>query len=228
MRCPICKSKEFGDYRGRPKARCAKCGSFERSRLLFLVLNALRLEGQSPIFHFAPEIGIARHLRDKFGSRYKPFDFCPEIYAKTDLGVKPFDLCKDLAQVTDNSVAMACHIHVMEHVRCNAATVFKNINRCIAPKGYHVFGIPFAADYFKENLDPRLTEDFRLEEFGHEDHVRSFGSRDFDLMFSDAFEGMRRIPLDRLISKEDVAQFGVPERAFASGNSHSIYIYQKL
>jgi hypothetical protein len=109
VRCPICKSKEFGDYRGRPKARCSKCGNFERSRLLFIVLNALRLEGQSPIFHFAPEIGI--------------------------------------------------------------------------------------------------------------------GSKDFDLMFSDVFEGVRRIPLDRLTSKVDVAQFGIPERAFVSGNSHSIYIY---
>jgi hypothetical protein len=44
MRCPICKSEKFGDFRGRKNARCQGCGGFERSRLLWLVLEALPIQ----------------------------------------------------------------------------------------------------------------------------------------------------------------------------------------
>ena len=64
MQCPICGSAEFCDFRTRRLVRCAGCGSFERSRLLWLILGDLPLaDSPLPFMHFAPEIGYRSEAR---------------------------------------------------------------------------------------------------------------------------------------------------------------------
>lgn len=227
-RCPICGDERFGDFRNRVKVRCRGCGSFERSRLLWLALQHLDLEaGSLPFFHLAPEIGIAQRLHRRLGDRYRAFDFAPDVYAKAGIPVGRLDLCQDLASMATGSIGGMCHVHVLEHVRCNAASVLRQINRVIAPGGFHVFGVPFFSRHFREDLSPELTEAERLERFGHEDHVRSFGTEDFQLMFDDAFDGMQAVDLRRAISPEALAAANIPPRALHLNNTHSLFVYRK-
>jgi hypothetical protein len=229
MRCPICKSEKFGDFRGRKNARCQGCGGFERSRLLWLVLEALSIHEISlPFFHFAPEIGIAKRLYDYLGAKYRPFDFDPDIYAKGGVTAERFDLCQDLIKISPNSVGAICHVHVLEHVRCNAAFVLKGLNDKLCVGGYHVMGVPFFSKRYREDLSEELTAEDRLEKFGHEDHVRSFGTDDFSLMFAPAFEGMQKVSLRDLIPSKLFEEANIPSRALSENNTHEIMIWKKI
>lgn len=227
--CPICGSRRFGDFRNRVGVRCVGCGSFERSRLLWMVLNQIDLTpGNRPFFHVAPEIGIARRLHERLGSSYRAFDFSPEIYERVGLPVARLDLCQDLHELTADSIGGMCHVHVLEHVRCDAKAVLRQINRVIAPGGYHVFGVPFWGHRYREDMSPTLTDADRLSRFGHEDHVRAFGARDFMEHFGDAFEGMEPVPLPGLVDPGTAIHANVPQRALAPLNTHHIFVYRKL
>lgn len=228
LQCPICGSERFGDFRNRVNVRCSGCGSFERSRLLWLVLSQLDLESSShPFFHVAPEIGIAKQLHTRLGERYRAFDFSPDIYAKAGVPVGQLDLCKDLARIESSSIGTFCHVHVLEHVRCNATLVLQQINRALAPGGHHIFGVPFFSHQYREDLSDNLTDENRLELFGHEDHIRSFGDRDFDFMFGSAFDDMEYIPVPKIIDHQTASKYNIPARALLSKNSHSLFIYKK-
>lgn len=228
MRCPICGSNKFGDFRGRVNARCHGCGSFERSRLLWLVLEALKVsEIALPFFHFAPEIGIANKLAKKLGSQYRPFDFNPDLYKKGGVDAEKFDLCIDIQKVTKESVGVVCHVHVLEHVRCNAGFVLQELNQLLAPGGYHIFGVPFFSIRFRENLSEELSVTDRLEQFGHEDHVRSFGTQDFKLMFSPAFKGLEQVSLFDLIDSSAFVEANIPSRSLVENSTHAIMVWRK-
>lgn len=227
--CPICGSRRFGDFRNRVGIRCVGCGSFERSRLLWMVLNQIDLTpGGRPFFHVAPEIGIARQLHERLGTKYRAFDFSPDIYERVGLPVARLDLCQDLYELAHDSIGGMCHVHVLEHVRCDAKEVLRQINRVIAPGGYHVFGIPFWGHRYREDLSPTLTDNERLAHFGHEDHVRAFGARDFMERFGDAFDEMEPIPLPDLVDVATAGLANIPQRALAPLNTHTVFVYRKL
>ena len=194
IQCPICSSTEFGDFRKRKNVRCAKCGSLERSRNLWTNIEKLNLnELNGKILHIAPEIGIAKKLQEKYGDRYIALDYDPGIYKDSGLHVEKIDLCNDLSVYKENSISAIIHVHVFEHLRCNVTLAFQRLNKLIEPSGYHIFGVPIADSYFKENMDPSLSEEFRLEEYGHEDHRRRFGRKDWDVMIAPIFEGFDRV-----------------------------------
>lgn len=194
-----------------------------------MVLNQIDLTpGGRPFFHVAPEIGIARQLHERLGASYRAFDFSPEIYERVGLPVARLDLCRDLHDLAAHSIGGMCHVHVLEHVRCDAKEVLRQINRVIAPGGYHVFGIPFWGHRYREDLSPVLTDDDRLARFGHEDHVRAFGARDFMERFGDAFEGMEPIPLSDLVDLATAGLANIPQRALAPLNTHTVFVYRKL
>lgn len=229
MKCPICDATKFGDFRGRRLARCQGCGSFERSRLLWLILRDLPLNsGEHAFLHFAPEIGIAKRLAERLGPRYRAFDFHPEIYLKAGIDAQPFDLCVDTQTLPKCSVAAVCHVHVLEHVRCNAADVLRKLNELLIIGGYHVFGIPFFSQHYREDLSPELTADERLARFGHEDHMRSFGTRDFETMFGPALEGMERVDVASRIGAAELTTANIPSRALAALGTHTIFVYRKI
>lgn len=226
--CPICGSTEFNDFRGRIKVRCAKCGSFERSRYLWSILSKLDLKNtQGRILHIAPEVGIARLLKEQYGDKYQAVDFEPEIYAETDVEVEHIDLCNDLASMKDGSIGAIIHVHVLEHVRCNVTLVFQELNRVIEKGGYHIVGLPFMPGYSKENLDPSLTEDYRMEKFGHEDHMRVFGMEDWDLLYEPVFKDFNKIDASAICDAELLKNIRVPIAALRGKMSHSINVWEK-
>jgi len=226
--CPICYSTEFGDFRNRKKIRCVGCGSFERSRYLWSVLTELDLKNtKGPILHIAPEVGIARLLKERYGDKYQAVDFEPEIYTDTDIDVAKIDLCSDLFSIKEGSIGTIIHVHVLEHVRCNVTLVLQELNRIIEPGGFHIMGLPFMDGHSKEDLNPSLSVDYRMQNFGHEDHMRVFGSEDWDRIYAPIFNEFNKIDASSICDIDLLRKIRVPVVALKGKMGHSINVWEK-
>ena len=226
--CPICSSTNFNDFRNRKKVRCAGCGSFERSRYLWTILAKLNFDNtKGKILHIAPEVGIAKLLKERYPDRYQAVDFEPEIYAETSIDVEHIDLCNDLVSMKEDSIGAIIHVHVLEHVRCNVTLVFQELNKLIEPSGYHIVGLPFMEGHSKEDLDPSLSEEYRMENYGHEDHMRVFGMEDWDLLYEPAFKQFDKIDAATICDADLLKKIRVPAVALRGKMSHSINVWQK-
>ncbi len=142
FRCPICSY--HGPFReadpGRPSVRahagCPRCGSLERHRLQWLVLE--RLAGQHDlrsmrVLHFAPE----RFFRDHFESLFA-------TYTTVDLEREGVDLFCDILALpfADASFDLVYASHVLEHVPDDQSAIAE-IHRVLAPGGLAVLPVPF-------------------------------------------------------------------------------------
>ena len=151
--CPICLGNQFVDVNRRQKVRCSTCGSLERTRLVWLVLQQILPSGNAlDVLHFAPEEGLARKLNALSGSRYRAFDFNPRLYKLDFLQVEELDLCSGLRAFEKESVDLILHNHVMEHLPCNYACVMIALNALLRPGGFHVFSVPITGSYCEKIL----------------------------------------------------------------------------
>jgi hypothetical protein len=98
----------------------------------------------------------------------------------------------------------------------------------MATGGYHILGVPFFSKRYREDLSDELTPENRLEKFGHEDHVRSFGTEDFSLMFAPAFDGMVQVSLRELIPAHAFEESNIPSRALQKNSTHGIMVWKKI
>jgi ribosomal protein S27AE len=227
--CPVCGSSSLQAFRGRPRARCGKCGAFERSRLLQLVLEGLPLsEVTGELLHLAPEIGVARRLQGLFGDRYRACDLDPTGYRGKGFEVRQLDVCRDLRRMGTGSIGCLVHVHVLEHVRCNVSVVLAHMTRVIRPGGFHVIGLPFSEGYYREDQDPAMSAETRLGLFGHEDHVRLFGTRDFEGMFGPLLkEGFDEIDSRTIVDSGRLQAASIPAAALSGLSGHSIRVFRK-
>lgn len=201
VRCPICSGSQFADYRGRSNERCATCGAKERTRMHHMMLSRMPKTRQDlPVYHIAPERPIAEKLISLFWTQYKPVDLFPAEY-KSPVPVERFDLVADLSKLDTNSVGGFVHSHVLEHVRAPIEDIILEMNRVLAPGGFHFFCVPIGEKKFDEDYSNNLTDVDRLQRFGQEDHVRIFSRSDFEKRFIiPYFEGFKRIYIDELIA----------------------------
>lgn len=63
MKCNLCGSTEFGTMGTRSNVRCLRCGSLERTRLLWLYLESMEIGRETKILHLAPEAGIYQRIK---------------------------------------------------------------------------------------------------------------------------------------------------------------------
>lgn len=210
QRCPICGGHEFGDYRGRKLERCTGCGAKERTRMHYLILNRMpEVRKDLPVFHLAPDRPIAEKLIGMFWQQYRPVDLFPDEY-QSPVPITRLDLTTDLSSIPDNSVGGFVHSHVLEHLRAPVGNAMKEMNRVIAPGGFHFFCVPIGAKQFEEDYGSELTDEDRLRRFGQEDHVRVFGTEDFESMFiAPYFQGFTRTHIDDLISPYEASRSAI-------------------
>ena len=80
--CPICEkgARKFLSHAARPQARCPHCGSFERHRLLWVVLQEKWESGQlkksGRLLHIAPENFLTQKLQQLY--EYTSIDLDPK------------------------------------------------------------------------------------------------------------------------------------------------------
>jgi len=176
IRCNLCGGGRFEDFNGRKRARCAGCGSLERTRLLALYLEKKPLGPESRVLHIAPELGLYRYLRTRVApSNYLAADFTPSRYSYVS-DCRRINLCQ-LDNWASEQFDLIVHSHVLEHVRCTLAYCLYHLHRMLAVNGRHVFVVPFMSGLYEECFDMSDREK-NIRRFGQYDHVRRISVED--------------------------------------------------
>lgn len=224
--CPICKSTTFVAFNGRANARCGKCQSMERTRLLWMVLEKLNLfqMGQR-VLHLAPEIALTMRFVELSGDRYHACDIDASRYNSRFTTVRPLDLCVDLVKLPSRSFDLIIHTHVLEHIVCDVEGALVEMERILAPGGHHFLSVPIRGDITREDISDDLTPAHRTLMFGQDDHYRIFGVKSLTEMLGRVWgdgEDPLITPRD-FFSEDALRRAGIPEVAWSGYSSHSLF-----
>lgn len=170
VRCPICELRfdRFRDDSDRPNAICWRCGSHERHRAQWLLLQsrpALLGDARS-LLHFAPEWTLRRKLRAIDHLRYVTADLTqPDVDLHLDLTM--------LALPDASFDAVICS-HVLEHIGDDRPAMAE-LRRITAPSGWCLVMVPLDMTRAQTYEDPTITDPAaRLHAFWRPDHVRLY------------------------------------------------------
>lgn len=224
--CPICESsfREFGEFGivKRTNARCHKCGSLERHRLLYLYLNETNsiFNKSKPIrlLHFAPEKFFYEKFEKNKSLIYTPCDLFPDHYnyvgvikvSKVDITNIPFE---------DESFDFILCNHVLEHIPDDNLAM-KELFRVMAQNGNGIFQVPI--DYSRRETYEDwsiTTPEEREKAFGQKDHVRWYGQDYKDRLKKVGFN-VKEIDYPSNFSSNDIFKFGLMK-------SEKIYVVKK-
>lgn len=179
MKCNICGTTSFIDMKVRIAVKCAKCGSLERTRLMYLYIQRMKIKKEHKILHIAPERSIYNLLKKKVDKgNYVVGDINLEKYFWLDNIIK-VDLC-DLDDFPSLHYDLIIHSHVLEHTPCNIAYTLFHLHRMLTENGLHFCVIPFMDGWYDECFKD-IGDDERKRRFGQHDHVRLFGNKDIPL-----------------------------------------------
>ena len=168
--CSVCGHVGRFQSAGRPRridARCPKCGSAERYRLLALWLDrhggGLRA---ARVLHFAPEKGLTKLLKARVGS-----------YQSADITPGRADLVRNIEEIAEPDASFDCIVcsHVLEHVDDRKA--LSEVYRVLKSRGIALIMLPVIEGWSKtyENATVTTPED-RMRHYGQSDHVRYYGA----------------------------------------------------
>lgn len=221
MRCNLCGSEEFRDLPGRPNAICEGCHSYERTRILGLMLRKFEALGKdTKILHFAPENGLADYIEDRIGpENYHMRDIDPSRYRR---GVEKFDLCKDIESLPEEYYDIIIHNHVIEHVPCNSTVVLQRLHRALTPAGSHYFSVPIYGDRY-ESAFADIGDDERTRRFGQFDHVRRFGINDLDLTLGMVFALPKANDLTTQFDPKALEDAAIPREVWSGFSGHTVF-----
>ena len=154
--CPLCNY--YGPFvNTRPEtglrkhALCPKCGSFERHRLLYLVINKITethdLSTKS-ILHFSPESFCEKFFRKIFKN-----------YTSADLTMKNVDYNVDLLNLPfeNDSYDFICGSHILEYIKDDKKAL-SEISRVLRPDGMAIIPVPIISDKTVEYPEPNPHE----------------------------------------------------------------------
>lgn len=173
VECPCCgaRYRDFLPHRFRSHARCGRCDSVERHRLLHLYLKEKTNLFTEPLrlLHFAPEPIFHRLFSSLPNLQYFTTDFCEKADVNMDI--------TQLAMPANVFDAIIC-IHVLEHIPDDHAAM-SEMCRVLKPGGWAALQVPLDAKREQTYEDWSITDpEARLQHFGQADHVRRYG-RDY-------------------------------------------------
>jgi SAM-dependent methyltransferase len=197
--CPICDGDAFKDFNGRRQVRCNGCGSLERGRHQWLVLQrSVQLRSGAVVGHFAPEAFFMDHFASLPEITYLAFDKFPEHYRHDRVAVRQLDLCTDLDTLPASAFDLIIHSHVLEHLPCAFEPVLVGMKRLLRPDGVMLFSVPIDSDVTREGLDPATTRFERELRLRQGEHLRVFGKDDFPAILE------RLLGVDCLVRQGDI------------------------
>ena len=220
MKCNICGSPEFADVGGRPKALCMSCGSYERTRVMKLVLDRLPIRRDTSILHLGPERGLSAHLRT-LTDRYVPADIDVERYDHVP-GIRYIDLCDLPSYQRFGTFDLIIHAHVIEHIPFNYSAVLIHLHRMLNPGGRHIFSVPIFGACFDEYLGPLSAEEAKRR-FGQFDHVRRFSAGDIQRTLGALFDIPETYALSSLAGEAELRDANVPEAAWRGYSGDTVF-----
>ncbi|MDD3013581.1 MAG: methyltransferase domain-containing protein [Candidatus Gastranaerophilales bacterium] len=201
--CPICEktSRKFIPYIRNLKvnARCPKCKSLDRHRLLWLYFkdNPGLFKKKMNILHFAPEPCFENQFSKMKNINYITADLDPEA-AMVQMDITNINYTNNYFD------GIICN-HVLEHVEDDIKAMQESY-RILKPGGWAVLMIPVDVNRQETFEDFSIvTPEERLKYFEQEDHVRIYGLDYTDRLKSVGFEvsaiNYARMLDDRTIDK---------------------------
>ena len=174
--CPCCGGHfdEFLPYgiRPRPNAKCPRCGSKARHRLLWLYVRHRTnlLTERLTVLHLAPERSLRKTLATLPNLTYVGVDLRPgRAMVRTDVTRLSF---------RDRSFDAILCSHVLEHVPDDRRAM-RELFRVLKPGGWAILQTPTDPQRKTTLEDPSIVRpEDRERVFGHSDHVRIYG-RDY-------------------------------------------------
>jgi len=171
VQCNCCGGRwdRFIPHNEREHAKCPRCGSLERHRLLLVFLQGRTNLFSEPlaVLHVAPEYALTRRLWS-----------CSNLdYVTVDLDSPLADDHADLISLPyrEHRFDVVICSHVLEHVEDDRAAL-SEIYRVLKPRGKAILMSPIDQNLPRTYEDPGLTApgDRQLA-FGQSDHVRRYG-----------------------------------------------------
>lgn len=220
MKCNLCGSTEFRDVNARRKVLCARCGSYERTRLLKLYVDSLDLPPTARVLHLAPESGLYHALRERW-PEYVAADVDVQRYSHIS-GLRHFDLMNLDDYGALGTFDLIVHSHVIEHLRCNYTAVLVKLHKLLRASGHHLFSVPVYGSFYEESLAP-LSPDEATRRFGQFDHVRRFSASDIQSTIGAIFRIPPTYQLKELFTASQLRDANVPVEAWAGYSGHSVF-----
>jgi predicted SAM-dependent methyltransferase len=205
VQCPLCANAfdRFKDDWNRPDALCWRCGSHERHRAQWLLLQRRPelLERAGSLLHFSPEWCLRRRLAALPGLRYVTTDLDPAQDVDLRLDVTAIEL-------PDGAFDAVLCSHVLEHVPDDAAAMAE-LRRVTAPGGFTLVMVPLALHRATTYEDPAITAPAdREREFLQRDHVRLYAPDIADRL-RDAGFGVEVVDLHAELGPAAAARHGL-------------------
>lgn len=170
--CPCCgghfrKFLSQGTH-ARPDARCPRCNSLERHRLLWLYFAEKKdlFSDRPRVLHVAPEPSLQRKLASLGNLEYVSADLdSPLAKIRMDITSIPFP---------ENSFDVILCNHVLEHVPDDRKAM-RELFRVLKPGGWAILQSPVDLTEERTVEDVHATPEERERRFGQRDHVRRYG-----------------------------------------------------
>lgn len=204
VHCACCDGDfdRFVAHRSRAAARCPRCGSLERHRLLvrFLREHTDIFSARLRVLHVAPEYAIQRRLRGLANLSYRSADLDSPLAMDTvDLLAMPY---------RDGGFDVVICNHVLEHVSDDRLAL-REIHRVLAPGGRAILMSPIDDDLGATLEDPTIrTPAERDRVFGQSDHLRRYG-RDFGKRVADEGFSVEAIRYIDALDPDAIAREGL-------------------
>lgn len=185
---PVIKEKEIIGC-GKRNAKCTKCGSTDKERLVFMYLNKhmnFFTDSNKSVLHVAPEPNLSKQF---FKHQFKEY-ICGDFFAPGYEDAYP-DYVKNINILNipyrDNYFdAVICN-HVLEHVEDDIKGM-SEIFRVLKKGGFAILQVPISYKINKTYEDFSITDSkCREDAFGQCDHVRIYGPDYVDRLKSIGF-----------------------------------------
>lgn len=162
----------------RPNARCPRCGSLERHRLIWTYLQQKTdfFVMERRVLDVAPEEFMQHHIRKLPNIDYLSIDL------ESPLAMKKMDVTQ--LELPSNSFDIIFCNHVFEHIPDDLAAM-RELYRVLKPGGWAILQTPIDYQRTTTDEDPSVADpQERLRRFGQTDHIRVYGLDFFDRLRS--------------------------------------------
>lgn len=185
----------------RNNAKCPRCNSVDRERLVYQYLRVYKVgvfSRNTRLLHVAPEKNLSAKLKS-----------CPNMdYLSVDLDSPLADVQMDITDIIydDESFDVIICNHVLEHIPDDAKAM-RELLRVLKKGGFAILQVPISWTIGPTFEDFSITSpEQREQSFGQKDHVRIYGN-DYSQRLKNAGFDVRLHSVQDLFEENEIDRF---------------------